>query len=202
MSIKQAHYEEVLADCSDQVGAIALLKQYRPYLEMIPSMRRSQESLITIPLPLIRMRGAVSAVASGESNLASSIASGELVRLPCEVAILMCDPEWKIKTGVELFIFIHQPQEDFSHLLGRWRQTQIWLDKGYEWIMPSRYQHILSEAAEQTRPLFVVFPETPDRIKKGLRGACLPFVTQAIEPLEDEGDPSNPFSSEMLDAGE
>jgi hypothetical protein len=198
MPIKQAHYEEVLADCSDQAGAITLLKQYRPYLEMIPSMRRSQDSLITIPLPLIRLRGAVSAVASGESK----IASGELVRLPCEVAILMCDPEWKIKTGVELFIFIHQPQEDFSHLLGRWRQTQIWLDKSYEWIMPNRYQHILSEAAEQTRPLFVVFPDTPDRIKKGLRGACLPFVTRAIESLDYETDLLNPFSSEMLGTDE
>lgn len=203
MPIKQAHYDEVLAGCSDQAGTIALLKQYRPYLEMIPSMRRSQESIITIPLPLIRMRGSVSATTVGalssESLSESRIASGELVGLPCEVAILMCDPEWKIKTGVEIFIFIHRPQEDFSQLLGRWRQTQIWLDKGYEWLMPSRYQHILSEAAEQTRPLFVVFPDTPDRIRKGLKGANLPFVTQAIETLEDEVDRLNPFSSEMLD---
>lgn len=198
MSIKQAHYEAVLANCSDQAGVIALLKQYRPYLEMIPSMRRSQDSLITIPLPLIRLRGTVVAGTSSESR----VTSGELVRLPCEVAILMCDPEWKIKTGAELFIFIHQPQEDFSHLLGRWRQTQIWLDKGYEWLMPNRYQHILSEGAEQTRPLFVVFPDTPDRILRGLKGACLPFVTQAIEPLEDEVELYNPFSSEMLGADE
>lgn len=196
MPIKQAHYEAMLADCSDQTGAIALLKQYRPYLEMIPSMRRSQESLITIPLPLIRVRGVVGGA------IESGVASGELARLPCEVAILMCDPEWKIKTGVELFIFIHQPQEDFSHLLGRWRQTQIWLDKGCEWIMPIRHQHILSEAAEQTHPLFVLFPETPDRIRKGLKGAGLPFVTQAIELLEDEGNSTNPFSSEMLGTDE
>lgn len=201
MPIKQAHYEEVLADCSDQAGAIALLKQYRPYLELIPSMRRFQESLITIPLPLVRIRGSVSGSVStitGESR----VASGELVQIPCEIAILMCDPEWKIKTGAELFIFIHRPQEDFSHLLGRWRQTQIWLDKGYEWLMPTRYQHILSEGAEQTRPLFVVFPETPDRIRRGLRGACLPFVTQVIEPLEDETNSLNPFSAEMLGTDE
>lgn len=201
MSIKQAHYEEVLSDCSDQAGAIALLKQYRPYLELIPSMRRSQESLITIPLPLIRMRGSVAGSSSATKG-ELRVASGELVQLPCETAILMCDPEWKIKTGVELFIFIHRPQEDFSQLLGRWRQTQIWLDKGYEWLMPNRYQHILSEGAEQTRPLFVVFPETPDRIRRGLRGACLPFVTQAIDFLEDETDLLNPFSSEMLGTDE
>lgn len=198
MPIKQAHYEAVLANCSNQAGAIALLKQYRPYLELVPSMRRSQDSLITIPLPLIRMRGTVATGTPSESR----VASGELVRLPCEVAILMCDPEWKIKTGAELFIFIHQPQEDFSHLLGRWRQTQIWLDKGYEWLMPTRYQHILSEGAEQTRPLFVVFPDTPDRIRRGLKGACLPFVTQAIEPLEEELELYNPFSSEMLGTDE
>jgi len=206
MPIQQAHYEEVLAGCSDQAGTIALLKQYRPYLEMIPSMRRSQESIITIPLPLIRMRGAVSAAtvsALPESSGESGIASGELVGLPCEVAVLMCDPEWKIKTGAEIFIFIHRPQEDFSQLLGRWRQTQIWLDKGYEWLMPSRYQHILSEAAEQTRPLFVVFPDTPDRIRRGLRGACLPFVTQVIETSgNEEIDLANPFSSEMLGTDE
>lgn len=195
MSIKQAHYETALADCSDQAGAIALLKRYRPYLEMIPSMRRSQESLITIPLPLIRMRGAL--LVGGATN--SSVTCGELIRLPCEIAVLMCDPEWKIKTGVELFIFIHQPHEDFSHLLGRWRQTQTLLDKGYEWIMPLRYQHVLSEGAEQTRPLFVLFPETPDRIRKGLKAAYLPFVTQTIQPLEDEAASANPFSSEMLD---
>jgi hypothetical protein len=26
------------------------------------------------------------------------------VSLPCDIAILMCDPEWKIKMGVELFL--------------------------------------------------------------------------------------------------
>jgi hypothetical protein len=192
----QAHYETVLATCSDQAGAIALLKQYRPYLEMIPSMRRPHDSLITIPLPLIRVRSAAS---RGEA----SVASGELVRLPCDVAMLMCDPEWKIKTGVELFLFIHRPDEDFSHLLSRWRQTQIWLDKGYEWVMPSRYQHILSEGAEQTCPLFAVFPDTPDRICRGLKGAGLPFVLQTADLLEAEtADFLNPFSIEMLETDE
>ncbi|NJO40612.1 MAG: hypothetical protein HC769_29965 [Cyanobacteria bacterium CRU_2_1] len=192
---KQAHYEEVLADCSDHMGAIALLKQYRPYLEMIPSMRRPNESVITIPLPVIRSRGSVSAKTSGES----SIASGEVLRLPCDVAILMCDPEWKIKTGVEIFVFIHRPHEDFSDLLSRWRQTQVWLAKGYEWLMPSRHQHILSEGAEDTRPLFVLFPGTPERIRRGLRGAYLPFITQTIYELDDEQENSlDHHSSEIL----
>jgi hypothetical protein len=192
----QAHYETVLATCSDQSGAIALLKQYRPYLEMIPSMRRPHDSLISIPLPLIRVRSVVSMGKTGA-------VSGELVRLPCEVAMLMCDPEWKIKTGVELFLFIHRPNEDFSQLLGRWRQTQIYLDNGYEWIMPSRYQHILSEGAEQIRPLFVVFPKTPDRICRGLKGAGLPFVLQTPDLLDAEpANFLNPFSTEMLEADE
>lgn len=182
MAVKQIHYEEVLADCSDQAGAIALLKQYRPYLEKIPSMRRPNESVITIPLPLIRVRGSVSPSVFS----VPSIGSGEAVRLPCDVAVLMCDPEWKIKTGVEIFVFIHQPEEDFSHFLGRWRQTQIYLDKGYEWFMPKRYQHILSEGAEETHPLFVIFPDTPERIRRGLQGAYLPFVVRSVYALEEE----------------
>lgn len=113
---------------------------------------------------------------------------GETIRLPCDIAILMCDPEWKIKTGVEIFVFIHRPQEDFSDLLNRWRQTQIFLDKNYEWLMPPRHQHILSEGADQTRPLFVLFPETPDRIRRGLRGAYLPYVMQTAQPPEEVGE--------------
>ncbi|NJO77937.1 MAG: hypothetical protein HC827_05000 [Cyanobacteria bacterium RM1_2_2] len=183
MAVKQIHYEEVLAECSDYRGAIALLKQFRPYLEMIPSMRRPQESVIPIPLPLIRIRNAVSTVV-GNAN----ITSGEVVRLPSDLAILMCDPEWKIKTGVEIFIFIHRPQEDFSDLLGRWRQTQIWLNQGYEWLMPKPHQHILSEGAEATHPLFVIFPETPERVRRGLRGAYLPFVIQTVYALDEESE--------------
>lgn len=192
MAIKQIHYEEVLAECSDYRGAIALLKQFRPYLELIPSMRRPQESVIPIPLPLIRLRNGVSAVSSGTVNAAS----GEVLRLPADLAILMCDPEWKIKTGVELFIFIHRPQEDFSDLLGRWRQTQIWLNQGYEWLMPKPHQHILSEGAEATHPLFVIFPETPERIRRGLRGAYLPFVIQTVYALDEEFEVSEPSASE------
>ncbi|MCY7285365.1 MAG: hypothetical protein LH679_18425 [Cyanobacteria bacterium CAN_BIN43] len=176
MIVNQADYEELLAEYSDYLGAIALLKEFRPYLEMIPSMRRPEESVITVPLPLVRIRGAKSA-ATGETS--------EVLRLPCDVAILMCDPEWKIKTGGDILVFIHRPSEDFSDFLGRWRQTQICLNKGYEWLMPDQYQHILSEAAAETYPLFVIFPETPERIKRGLRGASLPFVTQAVYS-EDE----------------
>jgi hypothetical protein len=60
------------------------------------------------------------------------------------------------------------------------------LDKGYEWLMPPRHKHILSEAAEETHPLFVVFQDTPERIRRGLRGAGLPFVVQAIADWPDE----------------
>lgn len=194
MTVKQLHYEEVLAECSDYRGSIALLKQHRPYLEMIPSMRRPQESVITIPLPLIRVRNAVSAVAAGQS----SVAPGEVIRLPADLAILMCDPEWKIKTGVEIFVFIHRPQEDFSDLLSRWRQTQIWLNQGYEWLMPKRHQHLLAEGAEDIHPLFVVFRETSERVRRGLRGASLPFVVQTVYTLDDE--PIEATSSEVLGA--
>jgi len=161
MTVKQSDYETLLAEYSNNSAAIALLKQHRPYLEMLPSLRRSDESVITISLPIVRLRHTGSTA----------------TRLPCDLAILMCDPEWKIKTGADICVFIHRPQEDFSDLLGRWRQTQVLLDKDYEWLMPPRYQHVLSEGANTIYPLFVVFAETPERIKRGLGGAYLPFIT-------------------------
>ncbi|HLO49294.1 MAG TPA: hypothetical protein VK211_12830 [Kamptonema sp.] len=181
MPVKQSHYEALLAEYSESTAAIALLKRYRLYLEMIPSMRRAHESVITIPLPIVRLREGVSAGFSGVD-----IAPGQAICLPCDVAILMCDPEWKVKTGVEILIFIHRDREDYSELLSRWRQAQIWLDKGYEWVMPHRYRHIYSEEAEEIHPLFVLFEETPERIQRGLRGAGLPFVIESFESAIEE----------------
>jgi hypothetical protein len=201
MANLQLRYEELLAEYSDHRGAIALLKQYRPYLETVPSMRRPDDSVITIPLPVVRVRQAgVSAESGG-----ATVSAGEVLRLPCDVAILMCDPEWQVKTGPEIFVFIYRPNEDFSELLSRWRRTQVLLDKGYEWLMPPRHKHILSEAAEETHPLFVVFQDTPERIRRGLRGAGLPFVVQAIADwTEDEDEPlaSERSSSEVLETEE
>lgn len=186
MSVKQVHYEELLAEYSSNLAAIELLRQYRPYLELMPSMRRPAESLITIPLPIIKQRH--STTTSGQNTGRST---SESHCLPCEVAILMCDPEWKIKTGVEIFVFIHRPEEDFSDLLGRWRQTQVFLSRGYEWELPLRYRHILNEGAENVYPLFILFEGTPERIKRGLKGAFLPFVTHPIAlDAEEIGEPS------------
>ncbi|WP_293341184.1 hypothetical protein [Microcoleus sp. CAWBG58] len=186
MSVKQSHYEALLAQYSEFSAAIALLKKYRLYMEMIPSIRRANESLITIPLPIARLREGVSYAGSG----GTCISPGQAVCLPCDLAILMCDPEWKVKIGVEILVFIHRPGEDFSDLLGRWRQCQVWLDKGYEWLMPYRYRHIFSDEAEAVHPLFVLFEETSDRIQRGLMAAGLPFVVESfdsgIEELQDE----------------
>jgi len=184
MSIQQVQYENLLATSSSYDGAIALLKQYRPYLEAIPSMRRPRESVVTIPLPVIKVRHSIEP--TGHAGI--HLHAGESVLLPCDVALLMCDPEWKIKTGVEILVFIHRPNEDFSDLLMRWRQTQILLDRGYEWLLPARYQHLLNDGADTVRPLFVVFPGSPDRISKGLKGAGLPTIAYADETLDAVDD--------------
>ncbi len=177
MPVKQADYETLLAEYSSRRGAIALLKQYRPYLETLPSTRRPEQSLIPIPLPVVRLRQFPDR--GGQSfNLSSpAIATS----LSCDLAILMCDPEWKIKMGVEILVFIHRPEEDFSHLLSRWRQAQVCLDRDYEWLMPLDEQHVFSEAAEKICPLFIVFEETSERIKRGLAGAGLPFILQPLQ---------------------
>lgn len=171
MPAPSSHYEEALARLSHHQEALELLKQHRPYLEMVPSVRRPEEALITVPLPTVAVRRSY-----GNSGDTNPSAFHELVSLPCELAYLMCDPEWKVKVGAEIFVFIQRPEEDFSQLLGRWRQTQVALSPGYRWHLTPRFKHLSGESSEQIYPLFVVFAETPERVKNGLQGACLPFV--------------------------
>jgi hypothetical protein len=174
MSIQPSDYEQLLAKYSDCNEAIILLKQYRPYLEMIPSIRRSEESLITIPLPVVKLRKVATGKQFNEFSPITAVA--KTVLIPCDLAYLMCDPEWKIKMGGEIVVFIQRPEEDLSDLLARWRQTQVLLSNDYEWLMPQYYRHIISEGAEHLYPLFVLFNQTESRIKKGLAGAHLPYV--------------------------
>jgi hypothetical protein len=177
VSIQRSDYEQLLAQYSNHIEAVELLKQYRPYLEMIPSMRRSEESIITMPLPVVKLRKVL--LAQQSSQFSPITATSKTILLPCDIAYLMCDPEWKIKVGSDIFIFIHRPEEDLSDLLGRWRQTQVLLDHDYEWVMPQYYRHIISEGAEYLYPLFVLFSQTDPRIAQGLTGAHLPFVIAA-----------------------
>ncbi len=180
MSIKQSDYEILLSKYSNWDEAIALIEKYQPYLELLPSSRQSSQSALVIPLPAARIRDFFSSTAHAKSR--------QTIILPCDLAILTCDPEWQIKMGEEILIFIHRPEEDFSDLLGRWRQTQVWLDKGYEWLMPKSEKDILSEGSNNIYPLFVVFETTIDRIKRGLAGANLPFVVQTSQQWEDSFD--------------
>jgi hypothetical protein len=174
MSIYRSNYELTLAKYSNHNEGVELLKQYRPYLEMIPSMRRSEESLITLPLPVVKLRKVP--LVTSTDRFSPISATSKTVLLPCDLAYLMCDPEWKIKMGGEIIIFIQRPEEDLSDLLARWRQTQVLLDHDYEWVMPHYYRYIISESGEHLYPLFVLFDRTSEHIKQGLRGAHLPFV--------------------------
>ena len=181
MSVTKFDYETILAEYSSRTGAIALLKKYRPYLETLPSIRRPEQSLITIPLPVVRIRRPDLPPDNPLKYTTKAIATV----LPCDLGILMCDPEWRIKLGVEILVFIHRPGEDFSDLIDRWRQTQVYLDRDYEWLMPPSEQHMYSEAAEEVHPLFVVFENTSDRIKQGLTGAGFPFIVQSLNFLRE-----------------
>lgn len=189
MAVQAFHYEERLATYSNHRNAVELLRQYRPYLEQVPSIRRAQESVITIPLPLVQVQQQ-----GGRQNTVET--PYELIALPCDIAILMCDPEWKVKTGVEILVYIHRPGEDFSHLLNRWRQTQVLLSRGYSWEMPLRYQHVFNEGAEKMYPLFVVFSETSERVKRGLKGAFLPYVVQVVTSTPVATDHISPQTQE------
>jgi hypothetical protein len=193
MSSYSLDYEELLSRYSNHLNAVELLRQYRPYLETVPSMRRSEASLITIPLPIIQVRRATADLGNQPPN--------EKLSLPCDLAILMCDPEWQVKTDVEIFIFIHRQGEDFSDLLRRWRQTQILLSHDYSWDMPLNRKHIFSEGAEKNLPLFVLMSDSPPRIKRGLKGAGLPFVEEQ-QMGENSGDLPNStddYPPELID---
>ncbi len=170
MTNNQILYETLLCAYSNQLEAINLLKQYRPYFELIPSLRRPTDSLITMPLPVVK----ISNQKDNDRNF----------QLMCDVALLMCDPEWKIKTGKEIFIFIHRPEEEFSALLNRWRQVEVMLGNEYSWLLPWKHHQIMNERGEYLYPLFVTCSYTPERIKRGLTGASLPTV--AIDAAEDE----------------
>jgi hypothetical protein len=187
MTVSQIHYEELLAVCSGYQGALALLKNHRPYLELLPSMRRPDQSLVTIPLPNISVRQSHPEATGPVRNTRT------VVSVPCDVTVLMCDPEWKIKTGVEIFIFIHRPEEEFSELLCRWRQTQRLLSGGYEWLMPRQQQHLLAEGADTPYPLFVTFPQTPRRIWQGLKGAGLPVIVHTPVAGNDLDSKTSPL---------
>lgn len=177
--------------------------QYRPYFEALPSVRRPQESMVVIPLPNVRSREV-----SEKGGIVDT--RYRIYQLPCDIALMMCDPEWKIKTGIEIVMFIQRPGEDFSDLLGRWRQTQSALSQGIEWLMPRRYKHLLPEGTETPHPLFVIFTSAEgicsareQRIVRGLTGAGLPVATwsqpqaedvsAAFQPAQDcKVSPSNP----------
>lgn len=172
MSVKRTDYDYLLATFSDREGAIALLKEYRPYLEKLPSLRRPEQSIITIPLPIVRLRH----LPLNDADLGGQQTTPLAKAIPCDLAILMCDPEWQIKLGSEILVFIHRPEENFSDLLGRWRRSQIYLDQDYEWLMPPQETHMFSEGAEEICPLFILFEQTPTHLQKGLAGAGLPYV--------------------------
>ncbi|MBU6229902.1 MAG: hypothetical protein KGQ93_09430 [Cyanobacteria bacterium REEB459] len=160
-------YETLLSLCADHQGVVNLLQGYRPYLETLPSLRRPQDSMVILPLPNIRRSAPPEATASR---------GGTMVSLPCDLAVIMCDPEWQIATETEIVVFIHRPLEDFSQLLSRWRQTEILLDQSYEWIMPPAYNHLIGTGSGRGSPLFVVFPATPARIARGLEATGLPTL--------------------------
>ncbi len=179
-------YEELLANCCHYDGILSILMQHRPYFEALPSVRRPQESMVAIPLPNVRSREV--------SDVGGIIDTSYRIRqLPCDIALMMCDPEWKIKTGIEIVLFIQRPGEDLSDLLGRWRRTQVELGQGVEWLLPRQHKHLLAEGTETPHPLFVVLADDQkartareNRIIRGLTGAGLPVATWAIAPPKEQ----------------
>ena len=186
MSILISQYQELLATYSDASDALVLLRDYRPYFEKIPSIRRASDSIVPIPLPTVQIRKNGTQSPTGYLDTPFERRS-----LSCDIAILMCDPDWQIKNGEEIFLFIHRPGEDFSDLLRRWRETQVALGNEYIWDMPMGYEHMLSEGSDKKYPLFVLFDETHPRLVKGLQGARLPYVIQSVkaDPLENSPYP-------------
>jgi len=172
MITQQLQYDTLLSHYSDPLQAIALLREYRPYFELIPSLRRPSESLISIPLPVVQLTSA---------NLTQNHK-----QMQCDLALIMCDPDWKVKTGQEIFVFIHRPNEDYSALLQRWRQVEVTLGEEYYWLLPWKHRSIISDRGEYHYPLFVTLDYSPSRITKGLEGASLPHVKASLPEIEPD----------------
>lgn len=170
MTTYQHQYDSLLSYYSNQENVVKLLRQYRPYFEMIPSLRRPQECLICVPLPVVKLASAP----EGQNH----------VQLECDIGVVMCDPDWKVKVGQEIFILFHRPGEDFSTLLKRWRQVEVTLSHEYSWLLPIKYRHLLGDHPDYLFPLFVTLSYTPSRIRRGLEGASLPYVHAEL-PQED-----------------
>ncbi|MFM7887023.1 MAG: hypothetical protein ACKPCM_10100 [Pseudanabaena sp.] len=180
MSNQQLQYDTLLSHYSNPLKAIAILRKYRPYFELIPSLRRPIDSLISIPLPVIQ--------------LTSSSLTQRHVQLQCDLALIMCDPDWKVKTGREIFVFIHRPNEDYAALLQRWRQVEVILGEEYYWLMPWKHRSIISDRGEYHYPLFVTLDYSPARIIKGLEGSSLPYAK--ISDIEIELPPDTEENQE------
>ncbi|MFK8184149.1 MAG: hypothetical protein AB8B99_12305 [Phormidesmis sp.] len=184
-------YEALLADCCHYDGILSLLMQHRPYFEALPSVRRPEVSVVAVPLPNVRSRE--------KEETGGIIDTRYHIRpLPCDIALMMCDPEWKIKTGIEIVLFIQRPDEEFSDLLSRWRRTQVELGQGVEWVMPRKHKHLLAEGTETPHPLFVVFiPKEGEpspqvaRIMRGLNGASLPVATWQLPSTATDSETSD-----------
>jgi hypothetical protein len=180
---QQTQYETLLCDYSNPLEAISLLRGYRPYFELIPSMRRPKDSVLTVPLPVVKF--------------AHRRDHHNHVKLPCDIAMLMCDPDWRIKTDVEIITFIHRPGEDFSDLLNRWREVEVIQGEDFYWLLPWKHRQVISEKGNLQYPLFVTLTYTPERIKKGLDGAGLPYVS--VEIPEQETNPPEPTETVSAD---
>jgi hypothetical protein len=174
MSTLQLQYDTLLSHYSNPLEAIALLREYRPYFELIPSLRRPMDSLISIPLPVVQFTS---------PNLTQSH-----VQMQCDLALIMCDPDWKVKAGQEIFVFIHRPNEDYSALLQRWRQVEVAIGEEYYWRLPWKHRNIISDRGEYHYPLFVTLDYSPARITKGLEGASLPHVKVSSPAIEHPPD--------------
>ncbi|WLT39012.1 hypothetical protein NON20_04765 [Synechocystis sp. B12] len=125
-------------------------------------MRRPEQSIITIPLPIVRLRHLPLNDADQGGRQTTPLAKV----IPCDLAILMCDPEWQVKLGSEILVFIHRPEENFSDLLSRWRRSQIYLDQDYEWLMPPRKNICLVKRRRKSVPYSLFLSKLPTISKR------------------------------------
>jgi len=188
MSNHQLQYDTLLSHYSNPLEAMSLLREYRPYFELIPSLRRPIDSLISIPFPVVQ--------------LTSSNLTQRHVQLQCDLALIMCDPDWKVKTGREIFVFIHRPNEDYAALLQRWRQVEVMLGEEYYWLMPWKHRSIISDRGEYHYPLFVTLDYSPARITKGLEGASLPYAKVSNIEIELPPDTEENHETPIYDPTE
>jgi len=170
MSVKKSHYEASLAEyksfsCDRLTEAAPTLP--RDGSQSAPTRRKLNHH----PLPIVWLRHTASA--DKERGIVTTAAAATSSALRCRnfnVRSRVEDQDW-----VEILSLFIVPKKTFRPAAAL-RQTQVLLDKDYEWLMPPWYKHILSDGLTPSILCSLSLP----RHQNESSGACTVLISHLL----------------------